>query len=179
MVVGVDYDTFKATLCALPFERLDPPILLQARWRPNSKGGDALEHLGAVPEALGIVLPCLPDEPHVYFVERGFGMSRRSDFLLGAFLGAILAELRRGASANMVDLREWKSEVTERAGVGLTAKGRGNGNAKKEIANEACRVLLATLWGFDAGVWTPDELDAFGIAYLGRKLNARGVALAG
>lgn len=187
MIVGIDLDSFKATICAVPFDG-GVPILVEARWREDRQTGDALAHLGKVPVALRHARTELEQasperfavEPNVWFVERGFGMSRRSDFILGAFTGAIMALLHAdtGDPVNLMDLREWKSEVTEAAGVGITAKGRGNGNAKKEVANEACRTLLSTLLELDAVDWTPDQLDAYGIAFTGRRLNARALASA-
>ena len=45
MIVGVDLDSFKATLCAVPFDG-GVPVLAEARWRSDSRGGDALSHLG-------------------------------------------------------------------------------------------------------------------------------------
>lgn len=185
MIVGVDYDTFKATLVALPFAGDTPaPVVAEARWRTASQGGDALDYLFRIHASLEVAkaeiakrAPSFRDEPSVYFIERGFGMSRRSDFLLGAFLGAIYADLYRTTrdAVNLMDLREWKAVVTFAAGIGLTANGRGNGNAKKVVANEACRALLARI-GVDASSWSPDQLDAYGVALTGRDLNARAAA---
>lgn len=186
MIVGIDLDSYKAWICAVPFDG-GVPIFAEARWREDGKSGDALANIGKVPGAMRRARVNLENlsperfavEPHVWFVERGFGMSRRADFILGAFTGAIMAILAADTTdpVNLIDLREWKSEVTEVAGIGLTAKGRGNGNAKKEVANEACRALLALL-ELDPSRLSPDQLDAYGIAFAGRRLNARAVAAA-
>lgn len=126
--------------------------------------------------ARGMTLAQVP-ERHVFFIERGYGQSRRSDWMLGAFFAAIYIAACEFGPVNPMDLREWKQAVTKVAGIGLTAKGDGNGNAKKEVANEATRALLA-LVEVDGTAWTPDELDAYGIAWTGRRLNARAVEAA-
>lgn len=184
MIVGIDVDSFKATLCAVPFDG-GTPILVYARWRQDRETGEALSHLGKVASTIrrarSMLQEASPDrfavEPSVWFIERGFGMSRGSDYILGAFTGAIMATICADTTdpVNLMDLREWKADVTATAGIGLTAKGRGNGNAKKEVANEACRALLA-LTEIDASDWTPDQLDSWGIAFAGRRLNARAAA---
>jgi Holliday junction resolvasome RuvABC endonuclease subunit len=185
MIVGVDVDSFKATLCAVPFDG-GTPILVQARFRPDSKTGDALAYLVKVPAAMRSARELLAEasphrfavEPNVWFVERGFGASRHSDFIVGAFTGAIMASLA-GITDDPVNLMlagEWKRDVTGASGIGLTTKGVGNGNAKKEVANAACRELLETFLEVDSTDWTPDQLDAFGIAFCGRRLNARAAA---
>jgi hypothetical protein len=115
----------------------------------------------------------------VWFLERGFGASRRSDFIMGAFTGAVFVSLSSmpADAVNLMEAREWKSAVTEVSGIGRTKDGRGNGNAKKEIANEAVKALLL-LEGIETVDWTPDQLDAAGIAFAGRRLNARAAAAA-
>lgn len=189
MILGVDVDSFKATICAVPFDG-GTPILVQARFRPDSKTGDSLMYLVKVPAAIRSARALLAEasphrfaaEPNVWFVERGFGASRHSDFIVGAFTGAIMAALAGQSDDDIVNLMlagEWKRDVTFMSGIGRTAKGAGNGNAKKDVANAACRELLETLLEVDSTDWTPDQLDAFGIAFCGRRLNARAAATSG
>lgn len=190
MIVGVDIDSYKATICAVPFSG-GRPILTEARWRPDGKSGDALGVLGQVPAGMVRALTILEYdsdrfkvEPNVWFVERGFGASRRSDFIVGAFTGAVVATLTSlrawppdvtNDPINLMDAAEWKREVTGVSGIGVTKKGTGNGNVKKEIANDACRALLL-LDEIEPVDWTPDQLDAWGIAFAGRRINARAAA---
>lgn len=180
MILGVDYSSYEAVLCALPFEG-GKPRLAVARFRPASRSGDdhAIAALGQVSAGIAAAIAdlCLPQgEETVAWVERGYGTSRRADWILGAYFSAIFVDLRRslGDAVNPIDLREWKKIVTGQSGIGLTVKGAGNGNAKKEVANEACRALLS-LVEVDGSTWTPDELDAFGIAWAGRALNKMAV----
>jgi hypothetical protein len=185
VVVGVDFDSFKATLCVLPFAG-GAPLFAEARWRWDSDRGEALTYLGRVHDdllhaldELGRASERFRSEMHLCFVERGFGASRRSDFILGAYLGAIYATLAGGWEypyvVNLLDAREWKREVTAASGIGQTKAGKGNPNAKKDVANEACRALLL-LDEIDATDWTADMLDAWGIAYTGRRLNQHAIA---
>ena len=184
MIVGVDIDSHKASLCAVPFDG-GRPILAEARWRPNNKTGEALAYLDRIPDGLTEATDALaaasPDrfaaEPNVWFLERGFGASRRSDFIMGAFTGAIFVALHTSYPndrVNLMEAREWKTIVTAVSGIGTTVKGRGNPNAKKEAANEACRALLL-LDEVDGSDWGPDALDSFGIAFAGRRLNAAAI----
>lgn len=109
----------------------------------------------------------------VVWIERGQGASRRSDWCMGAYFAAIYAAcagLPLGG-LNPLDAREWKRIVTATAGIGMVKDGtRGNANAPKAVANEACRGLLA-LGEVDPADWSSDDLDAFGVAFAGRDLN--------
>lgn len=192
MVIGVDYSTYEAVLCGIPFSGGKPKIV-HARFRPARACGDAaaiaaltevapsiraaMAEFAVLVEGAGGMTAAFAQEPHVFFVERGFGMSRKSDWALGAFFAAVYVAVGEYGPANAMDLREWKSEVTRAAGIGVTARGTGNGNAKKEVANEAARALLG-LVEVDGTGWTADELDAYGLAFTGRRLNARAAAAA-
>lgn len=175
-VLGVDYDSYKATLCLLPFDG-EKPLFAQPRFRKNHHSG--ADHAWA---ALGRVLDEFRHEvvrativrASVIWIERGFGQSRRADFDLGAFYGAIRVgfQVTSTAPVNSMDLREWKRLVTSEA------FGKGNGNAKKEVANQACRAIAAAA-GVDVVDWSPDMLDAYGICWAGRELNRRALGEAG
>ena len=166
MIVCVDIDSHKASLCAVPFDG-GRPILAEARWRPNNKTGEALAYLDRIPDGLTEATDALaaasPDrfaaEPNVWFLERGFGASRRSDFIMGAFTGAIFVALHTSYPNDRVNL-------IQPAAQGLIGK--------KEAANEACRALLL-LDEVDGSDWGPDALDSFGIAFAGRRLNAAAI----
>jgi hypothetical protein len=174
MVIGIDYSSYDAHLCGVGFDG-GKPKLVRAVFRPAKASGEA-----AAIEALkevGVMLASAvyefgSDEPHVFFVERGFGASRRADWILGAFFAAVYVTLAGYGPTNVMEAREWKREVTLRSGVGLTVKGCGNPNVNKDVANEATRALLG-LVEVDGSDWSPDELDAYGIAWTGRRLNAR------
>jgi hypothetical protein len=183
-VVGIDYDSYKATLCALPLDgSIGDARIAVARFRPASRSGEdaAINGLREVEDSIVCALAELTTtlSTTVVWIERGFGMSRRADFILGAYFGAIFSACWNLAPAspvvNPIEAREWKRIVTAHAGIGLTKKSAGNPNAKKEIANEACRALL-TLGEIDGSEWTPDELDSFGVAFAGRALNREALA---
>lgn len=180
MVVGIDYDSYKATLCALDFDD-EKPRLQEARFRRKQDTGEdaAVRALGTVEPTILNALALLGDsdriEECVVWIERGYGQNRVGDWVLGAYFGAIYCAVEPVAFVNPLDLREWKRMVTAEAEFGLTTKGKGNGNAKKPIANEATRMLLARV-GVDGSDWTPDQLDAYAIAWSARRLNEKALA---
>lgn len=164
--VGVDIDTWKVTLCALRPD--DAPAWQTAPLRTRKHG--LIDAIRATAFALPLAVARLDllDEPGVEFhVERGRGMHRNADFDLGTIYGAVIVALGRacpGAHVATMALAEWKKAVT--AAVGLTTK-RGEpglGMVKKEVANDACRRLLADRYPLYAEL-SADELDAFGLAY--------------
>lgn len=183
MIVGIDFDTYKITLCALPHEAPETALMAQIRLRKDRESGDA--HLWAALPGLFVGLRSSPTVMRILggadivFVERGFGGSRRSDYTLGAVFGALLATLPllvpHGRPVNPISLQEWKKIVTKDAGIGLTAKGEGNGNAPKPVANAAVRALASEAWLVDVENWSEDVCDAYGIAYAGRSLNRTAV----
>lgn len=187
-VVGVDFSTYEASLVGLPLDGAIGAVRrVRVKFRPASRSGDdeMIAALAAVASAirdgilnLGVGTFYQPRDEAVAWIERGYGASRRSDWSLGAYFGAIHAACSSFglAGVNPVGAGEWKKIVTEAAGVGLVKDGtRGNPNAKKEVANEACRALLS-LGEVDATDWSPDDLDAFGVSYAGRVLNRAAVA---
>jgi hypothetical protein len=181
LVVGIDYDSYKATLCAINLEGRWRPRFAEARFRKDRQSGDdeailAVGQVGA--RTLGSIADLSADlSSTVVWIERGYGHSRRADWILGAFFGSIYATCAAMpiAAVNPMNAAEWKRLVTSRSGIGVTKKGTGNGNAKKEIANEATRALLI-LEEIDGAEWTPDQLDAFAVALTGRVLNREAVA---
>lgn len=185
IVLGVDYDTHKATLCALEFDGGQPRMQV-ARFRKDSATGEdsSIKALGVVGPTilnaldlfgLGVIDAGSVTVGSVAWLERGYGSSRQSDWVMGAFFGAIYAALEPVMFVNPLDLREWKRLVTKETGIGLTVKGEGNGNAKKPVANEATRALLTDA-GVDSTDWTADALDAYAVAWAGRRLNERALA---
>lgn len=191
IVVGIDYDSYKATLVALPLEGSIARVRTSVvTFRKASQSGEAAALVALASVRAGILheltegggvcdftLGAELDDirPDVVWIERGFGMSRRADFILGAYFGAIYSATAGECPTNAMEAREWKRTVTAVSGIGRTVKGAGNPNAKKEIANEACRALLE-LAEVDGSDWTPDALDAFGVAYTARKLNREALA---
>jgi len=167
MIVGVDIDTWKLTLCAVS-ESMVAWETATLRRRGESLLDAILGTQHAVPVAvtrLGIA--SAETDPTEYHVERGRGQHRKADFDLGAIYGATCVALgRRTPDAHVasMDVPDWKRAVTAAVGI-KTARGRpGNANVPKVVANEACRTLLRER-GLDPSRLSPDELDAFGIAY--------------
>lgn len=178
MIVGIDYDSYKAVLCGLPFPipaLSDQPTVETIVFRPASRSGDdaAIAALKTVNEQLR--QSDLVKAADVLWLERGFGNSRRADFILGAFFGAVLSTLVEyctEASVNPLDIQEWKREISAACGVTTKAGGRGNGQLKKELAHQYVRqVALRCRHNIDG--FGPDALDAYAIAYTGRLLNQR------
>ena len=164
--VGVDIDTWKVTLCALH------PAGPAWQTAPLRRAGQSL--LDAIRQtAFALPLACnrldlRDDRIRVEFhVERGRGQHRKADFDLGAIYGAVIVALARACPNSHIasmDIPEWKRAVT--AAVGLTTKrgAPGLGNVSKDVANDACRRLLADVYPLYAELG-PDALDAFGVAY--------------
>lgn len=178
LVVGIDYSTYEASLVALPLDGSIGAVRRRtAKFRPAKWSGDdhMIAALANVHLAILTALAGLTNDfsTAVVWIERGQGASRRSDWSMGAYFAAIYATcaaLPLGG-LNPLDAREWKRIVTQTAGIGLVQDGtRGNANAPKEVANAACRGLLQ-LGEVDSADWTPDDLDAFGVAFAGRDLN--------
>lgn len=178
-MLGIDIDTRKLTLCLLAD---DGPRWATATLETHgSRSGTALQAVRSLQNALvsafaharagGII-----EWPREAYVERGWGANRVADFQLGAIFGATVVALPHAVPGIHVDAmttHEWKRAVT--AAIGITTKrGQpGNANAPKEQANSACRILLIQA-GEPAervNALTPDELDAYGIAWTARERN--------
>jgi len=184
MILGLDFDTYAVYPCLIGFDfetqpgpdgpsgylaaRFPEPLRIRraadsgeyALWRALP----ALARRLALPDRSGWW-----DGVRLVWIERGFGMSRSADYLLGAVFGALLAAIPTvGAPDPLpIDLREWKKAVLPKA----VARG---GNVKKAVVHEYLRAayphLLASLDG--------NQVDAFGIALAGLRLNARAVGRA-
>lgn len=173
MIVGIDFDTYKAALCLLwPAG----PEFRIAAFRPASASGEAAAFRALVGAGLAVRLALgtsVADDPAaepVFVVERGFGSSRRADFALGAFYGVIVATLAqhypRGRVVSMTPA-EWKKATSAACGVETRAGGRGNGALKKDVAHVYVRRVLAESGvGDDDLAGRPsDILDAFALAW--------------
>ena len=168
ILAGVDADTTKLVVCLLSGE--PPAAPTDVNWLTavlRDARGTFVHACQAAPSALALALAGIRiDEA---YVERAWGNERRSDFPLGAIFGATtiaLANVSPGCHVEEMPAHQWKKTVT--AAVGLTTKkgDPGLGNAPKPVANEACRRILRD-HNVDSVGLTPDQLDAFGIAYAG------------
>lgn len=169
MILGIDIDTRKLTLCAYDGQEV---AWATGELRTGRAGQQYLAAAQGVMLALAGGLEKADElrRVHEAYVERGWGANRVADFQLGVVFGATvnaLSSVRPGCHVGTMTTHEWKRAVT--AAVGVTTKRGvpGNGNAPKEQANSACRIIL-----MEAGepaervnALTPDELDAFGIAW--------------
>ena len=189
MIVGVDYDTYRVVLAAVPFEDdSDGETVVEVETISYRKTSgfeakadfqfEAAKRIGGLLLGSEILHRIREGVPAVVWIERGFGMSRRSDYLLGRIQGLVLAAVQAAippgsaSAVNEITIQEWKREIV------------GNGNAKKEAVVPALldrwSVLLVEP-GFGeteavAATGTPDEWDAAAIALAGRLLNARASA---
>lgn len=175
MIVGVDFSTYDACLVGLPLEPADgeQPIVETVVFRKKHRSGD-----DAAIEALKNVRTMLLSSQLLWrakmaFVERGFGASRRADFIMGAFFGVILTTLSTNVpAANVMTGAEWKREVSAACGVRTKTGRKGNGNLSKEEAHGYVHEV-AYNYGHDIIGYGPDALDAYAISLVGRWLNAR------
>lgn len=168
MIVGVDIDTFKLTLCWYG----DGVLAWQtAELRKRGDGAKLFGAILAIPGALARAIERAEVRPTEVYIERGFGASRKADFDLGAIYGATALAFGRvvpGVHVGPMAMTTWKKSLTAAAGM-KTAKGDpGLGNCKKEVANSAARQVLMAEGCFPEQPLTPDQLDAFGIAYAAR-----------
>lgn len=185
MILGIDYDTYKATIVGI---RLTPAALgfpveiEECRYRKKGLTGDTESRL-----ALQQVLPALRESALIrkadaIAVERGAGMNRKGEWEMGAFFGAIttaITALRPDVSLTWVEAREWKREVTALAG---WREGQGNANAKKPEAHQALASItplmgLGTFGVDDLARLSLDEKDALAIAWTYRRMNERAVSV--
>lgn len=156
---------------------------LRSRARKGGPGDDEFAAIGNVRTATAFGLAQLADgigaargslgAIDAAFVERGYGQSRRADFVLGAIYGSLtvsLDSLLTSASVHSVTTQEWKRAVTAECGI-ETKDGRpGNGQVPKSKANECVREILGRYWPGREFPDDPDSLDAFGIAFGGGTL---------
>jgi hypothetical protein len=170
VIYGIDYDTFGVYVCGIPFDFDDVATRDDAAfyWIPlrlKRESGEASLWRALADADLSAELPNF-DSTDLVWIERGFGMSRRADFALGAVMGAIItAAARTPATISVIDLREWKREVMDNA---KEAKG---GNVAKDVVQRYLHERYPLTIGRD-----PNLVDAFGIALGGLRLNARALA---
>lgn len=162
--LGIDIDTWKLTLCVL-----HPSLIAFETCTIRQRGQSLFDAIQGVAPALSLGIARLALVPDEVYIERGRGQHRKGEYELGAIYGATAVAVRRiipNAHIETVPLPDWKRAVTAAIGI-TTAKGvPGNGNAPKDVANDACCQILVRERGFVApNLLTPDELDAFGIAW--------------
>jgi len=174
-VVGCDYSTYEAVFVGLPFPRpslSDQPVVETVVFRPKKKNSrdDVLPAMKAARMAL--LQSKLYYQASIFWIERGFGASRQSDFKLGAFFGIIVSTCSAQAETNEIQAGEWKREISGSCGL-MTKQGhRGNYSLKKDEAHIYVR-QVAIRAGHDISGYGPDALDAYAIATTGRWLNER------
>ena len=170
MIVGVDIDAQKLTLCGVS----DSLIVFQTARLRDRRTESLFDAIKAVPFALGMAVGELGQVPEEFYIERGRGAWRSADFELGAIYGAVAVALKRivpDAYVTTITVQEWKKAVTAAVGIETKSGQPGNANATKEVANEACREILAERGMMREGL-TPDMLDAFGIVYAVESLQS-------
>jgi hypothetical protein len=170
MIVGCDFDTYKVTFVGLPHEKDGWPTMETVLFRkPGQSGDDAA--IEALKTARVMLLQSgLYHKADVFFVERGFGASRRSDYLMGAFFGVIMSTCSQAAPTNVMHGGEWKKAISADCGVMTKGGSPGNATLKKEQAHVYVREVAAKL-GHDLTGYGPDALDAYAMAVVGRWLN--------
>lgn len=188
LTVGIDFDSYGLHVCALPVDG-GPPVVVTSPLR--KRGGRDDEHRAiqacgmSLSAALAQIYEVTPGDraaaltvqaglkrPRIEsaWIERGFGSSRKADFILGAIYGATIA-----AAAQLIGYvpmrpmlaSSWKREVTGEVGITTKAGGRGNGNAKKDLANACCLEIWRDRWPLAIAPGDPNQLDAFGVAWAG------------
>lgn len=165
LVIGCDFDSYRLHLCGLPTDG-GAPLVEQVQLR--RKGDDEIVAIQAVSSALGGAVHRLrqqrnPESPEAVdsvWIERGFGASRKADFILGCIYGATIATGNHACrqSIRPVMASDWKRHL----GVA--------GNAKKEVANARAALLWRTRWPLAIIPSDPNVLDAFAIAHFAATL---------
>jgi len=185
MTLGIDPGSYFLTLCVVG----ERDVTLETLpLRKKTKTGPAGEMLAitAIPTVLRDSVILTTIEPEVAWVEHGFGASRQSDFILGAVFGATVATLsNRGLRVEQIHPSVWKKEVTAECGMKTKAGEPGVGSVKKDVANACarkiairfnCRRIISGVYD-ETVTWahlTPDELDAFSVAWTAGRHAERG-----
>jgi len=175
VIVGCDFSSYDAVLVGLPFPRpalTDQPVAETIAFRPRhkSKPDDALDAMKRARTQL--LQSRLFYQADAFWVEHGFGASRKADFLMGAFFGIIVSACSAAAPTNEILAGEWKREITGSCGVVTKTGNRGNFSIKKEEAHIYVRQVALTA-GHDLDGYGPDMLDAYAIATVGRWWNEK------
>ncbi len=187
LTLGIDYDSYGLHVCALPDDG-GPPVVVTAKLR--KKGDDEHRAIQAVGAALsqsmeeirhlllytpvkgggGTTAPRA--RPREAWIERGFGSSRKADFVLGAIYGATIAaatSVLPGVAVRPLLLSTWKRAVTAECGITTKAGAPGNSMVKKPVANACATQIWSDLWPLAIVPTDPNHLDAFSVAWTGQR----------
>lgn len=185
IVLGVDIDSYAIHVCAVPTDGGVPAVVSSAL---RKRGDDEHKAITAVASALGravvdiralrpqavmvggggTMVAIQQEDIGGVWVERGYGSSRRADFILGCIYGAVIVaagHVLPGVAVRQMAVSTWKRSVTGACGIRTQAGMLGNGNVKKEVANQCCRQMWEAAWPLAIIPSDPNQLDAFGIAY--------------
>ena len=159
--VGVDFDTKAVYACAVHPHH--PPVWAQASLVSKLASGNAAS-LAAVPTAMASIRDQLATGigvegriPADAWFERGRGMSRKGDWILGAVCGALMCTWPRvGTGApRLLETADWKKQMG------------APGNSAKAIANAATALHLRHAWPLALVPTDHNQLDAYAIATTG------------
>lgn len=169
LTLGIDIDSYAIHVCAMPGDGGPPTVVTRAL---RKKGDTEHQAIGSVNLALasavnGIreTLP-LPGIGGVW-IERGYGTSRKADFILGCIYGAVVVacgHVLPGIAVRPMPASQWKKQVTAVVGIRTKQGVAGNGNASKAMANAACTEIWKNAWPLAIIPTDPNQLDAFGVA---------------
>jgi hypothetical protein len=178
LTLGIDFDSYGLHVCALPDDG-GPPVVVTAKLRKKGDGEhQAIQAVGAAlanaVERVRVLHDGRFTPPNVgeAWIERGFGASRRADFVLGAIYGATIAastSVLPGTAMRPLLAADWKRDITGECGITTKTGGRGNGNVKKEIANQCATQIWSDTWPLSIVPTDPNHLDAFSVAWAGQR----------
>lgn len=189
LTLGLDFDSYGLHVCALPSDG-GPPVVVTSKLR--KKGDDehrAIQTVGSAlanaveelrrlllytPVAGGGGTTVAQGTPKIEeaWIERGFGASRKADFVLGAIYGATIAvstSVLPGVAVRPILLSTWKREVTAECGMFTKAGAPGNSMVKKPIANACASQIWSDTWPLSIVPTDPNHLDAFSVAFAGTR----------
>lgn len=175
LTIGIDFDSYALHVCGLPDDG-GPPCEVSASIR--KRGDDEHRAFTMVASAFASATRHIRDTTGIeavsgVWIERGYGASRKADFVLGAIYGATFVAVGHvlpGVAARPLLAADWKRDVTGEMGITTKTGGRGNGNVKKEVANDCARQLWQREWPFTIVPTDPNLLDSFSIAWAGSRL---------
>lgn len=165
MILGIDPDTYKLTVAGIEAEPRENEV--PYFWEiPIRKDAGWLAMLLALRE----LEPALVEsevpwkEVSMIWVERAWGASRSSDYLMGCIVGALFATLPIicDAEVNPIGLGEWRKELT------------GKYPCNKAMAESALRQREDIAVPI---VLNNDEIDALGVVVAGRQMNLKAAGI--
>jgi hypothetical protein len=168
LIVGVDFDTYKATMVGLPLLGEGGPVVETVVFRHKSGDDHAYRGLARVRSLL--LASELVHQGDVFFIERGWGAQRKADYLMGAYFGVIYSFLSSFGFANVITAQEWKKAISAAGGARTRDGGKGRGNLTKLEAHVFVD-MVAEGYGHDLSGWGADAIDAYAIATTGKWLN--------